>query len=87
MSPTVFMMWGLATGIPSSTSTLITFPSGGGFPTFGAIPYQIYYTAATNYTNVNASTYISSSTTTYFVFTVPQANYSASIYWLAIGSV
>lgn len=85
MSTTVAMIWGLKTGIVSSSTNTIIFPTGAGFPILTAAP-QIYYTAASNYTNINASTYISSSSSTQFVLTTPQANYATSIYWMAIGA-
>jgi hypothetical protein len=87
MSPTVFMMWGFQTGIVNG-SNVIVFPSGGGFPSFGSTPYQIYFTAATNYTNLTSTVpYISASSTTQFTLLVNNTNYATSIYWLAIGSV
>jgi hypothetical protein len=84
LSSTLFMMWGTAS-VSSSASTTITFPTGGSFPVFSTVPYQIYFTAGTNYTNYAAGSYIASSTTTNFVFTVPGANYATSIYWMALG--
>ena len=87
LSPTVFMMWG-NTSVASSTSTVITFTSGGGFPTFGSAPYQIYYQPNTNFSNYsNVQAYISASTSADFTLTVPNANYATSVYWLAIGTV
>lgn len=86
MSSSVFMIWGTATGIVSSASNTINFPSGGGFPSFSSTPYQVYYSAAETYTNIQASTYISSTSSTNFVLTVPNANYATSIYWMAIGA-
>jgi hypothetical protein len=87
MSTTVFMVWGLATGIVSSGFNTITFPTGSGFPIFGTTPYQIYFTANGNYSNQSAAAYISSPTTTNFVLTVPNSGYSTSVYWMAIGSI
>jgi len=84
MSSTVFMMWGTAS-VVSAGSTTITFPTGGGFPSFSSAPLQLHYQPNTDYTNVNSFTYISSSSTTDFVITAPSANYATSIYWLAIG--
>lgn len=87
MSSTIFLMWGIATGIVNGSNT-ITFPSGGGFPVFGSTPYQIYFTAATNYTNLTTTVpYIASSSTTSFVLQVNSTNYATSIYWMAIGSI
>jgi hypothetical protein len=84
MSPTVFMIWGTAS-VASNAPTTIVFPTGSGFPIFSSTPYQIYFSAATNYSNYYAGAYISSSSSTQFVFTVPSANYATSIYWMAIG--
>ena len=85
MSSTVFIMWGTATGIVNGSNT-ITFPTTSGYPAFSTTPYQIYFTAATNYSNLTSTApYISSSSTTQFTFQVNATNYATSIYWLALG--
>lgn len=85
MSSTVFMKWGLATGIVSGANNII-FPVVSGYPVFSTTPYQLYFTPATNYTNFTTSVpYISSSNTTQFVLQVAATNYATSIYWMAIG--
>ena len=87
MSPTVFMMWGLKTGVANGANTIV-FPSGGGFPTFGTTPYQIYFTPTGNYTNTSTVyPYVNSFTTTQFNLQVNATNFATSVYWLAIGSV
>ncbi len=87
MSSTVFMMWGTATGIVNG-SNIIIFSTTAGFPTFGSTPYQLYFTAQGNYSNLTTtSPYITSVTTTQFTFQVNAIGYATSIYWLAIGSI
>lgn len=85
MSTTVFMVWGLATGIVTGAN-VINFPSGAGFPSFGSTPYQVYYQPNVSYTNVNCGTYISSSSASSWTLQVPASNYATSVYWMAIGS-
>lgn len=87
MSSTLFMMWGTASGIINGANVIV-FPTGGGFPTFGVSPYQIYFTAGITYTNLTTTVpYITSPTTTQFTLQVNATNYATSIYWLAIGSI
>ncbi len=83
LSSTVFMMWASAS-VSSSTSNVITFPTGGGFPTFTEV-YHIQYCPKTSYTNFTNAVYISAVTTTNFTFRIPSSNYATSIYWMAIG--
>jgi hypothetical protein len=83
LSSTLFMKWGTATGITTGSNT-ITFPTGGGLPVFNTI-YTVYYTQSSNPSNYKCGSYISSSSTTQFVLTVPTSGFATSIYWLALG--
>ncbi len=85
MSSTVFMKWGTATGIVNGANVIV-FPTTSGYPAFSSTPYQIYFTAATDYTNLTSTApYISASSTTQFTLQVNATNYATSIYWLALG--
>ena len=85
MSSTLFIMWGTATGIVNGSNTIV-FPTTSGYPSFSSTPYQIYFSAATTYTNLTSTApYISSSSTTQFTLQDNATNYATSIYWLALG--
>lgn len=84
LSSTVFIKWGTATGITTGANT-ITFPTSVDIPVFSTTPYQVYYTQSSNPSAYIIGSYISSSSTTQFVLTVPTSGFATSIYWLALG--
>lgn len=85
LSSTVFMKWGTATGILSSTNNTITFPTGGGIPAFTQTPFVIFVSPAANYTfSTTGYNYVNTPTTTTFKYQT-QSSYATSIYWMAIG--
>lgn len=83
ISSTVFIMWGNKTGIITG-SNVVTFPSGGGFPTLSGSPLQVYYTANVTYSNRDAATYVSATSSTNFTLQVPNSGYATSVYWMII---
>jgi hypothetical protein len=87
MSETVFIMWGIASGIVSSSINTITFPTGGDFPTI-ATAYTVYFTPVGSFTNITGSVpYAISLTATGFDLVVTGSDFATSIYWMVLGEV
>lgn len=79
LSPTVFMKWGYA---PTGK---IVFPVIAGYPEFTQTPYQVYFTAANPYTPNEYSTPFATNISPTEFSMAGYQNYSANVFWLAIG--
>jgi hypothetical protein len=85
LATTVLMKWGTATGITTGAN-VITFPTTNGNPAFTTTPSEIYFSAATPYTQASGNSYISSSNNLQFTLQVGTSGFPTSIFWMAIGS-
>lgn len=79
----VLMKWGIVTGIIPGDN-IILFPTSGNIPSFITEIYIVQYCPLSEYTPTIPFAYISSSSITQFVLTVPTVM-SSTISWMAIG--